>query len=80
MIVADNPIADFLSHSIMLLLIAIYIRIVLDMKTNNFIIAAIGIAAFITVINWMYFPGLRLRYTPGIRFIDYGCPMCRRKI
>jgi hypothetical protein len=85
MIIARSPFADFLSHSVMLLLLAIYIRVVLDMRTMNFVYVAIAIAAFVTVVNWMYFPGLRY---PGGKFVDYGnqnrgffmCNICKKKI
>jgi hypothetical protein len=85
MIIARGPFADFLSHTLMLLLLAIYVRTVLDMKSMNFLYVAIGIAAFVTFVNWMYFPGLRL-VQPN--FVDYGaarrpgffmCPICRYK-
>lgn len=63
------------------------------MKTMNFLYVAIGIAAFVTIINWIYFPGLRMAAAAAPPFVDYGsrpgqgqgqgyfmCPMCQKKL
>jgi hypothetical protein len=78
MILAQNAVVDFLAHTVTLLVLGIYLRSVLDMKTMNYVMVAVILAAVVTFINRVFFPALRMQ------FVDYRspyfmCPICAAK-
>jgi hypothetical protein len=76
MIFIQNPLLDFVWNAFFLIVIGVYLRSVLDMKTMNYVMVAFVLAAIMTFLN-------RILY-----FVDYGastnasgyfmCPICAR--